>query len=99
MGMNMLVGVLVEVVQTVSSIEKEQIDVNFVKVHLLSWIKRVDTNGDQQISKGEFQALLETPLAAKALLNIGVDVVGLVDFMDYIFDEDQDVSFPRFMET
>merc|ERR1712045_916786 len=59
----------------------------------------IDENRDQQISKQEFQVLLETPEAAKALLNIGVDVVGLVDFMDYIFDEDREVSFSQFMET
>merc|ERR1719210_1896437 len=40
MVMNMLVGVLVEVVKTVSSIEKEQMEVNFVRSHLLSCIKK-----------------------------------------------------------
>jgi len=97
--MNMLVGVLVEVVKTVSSIEKEQMDVNLVKNHLLLCVKRLDRNGDKHISKEEFEALLETPEAARALQNIGVDVVGLVDFMDYIFAEESDLSFPLFMET
>merc|ERR1712217_710390 len=51
--MNMLVGVLVEVVKTVSSIEKEQMDVNFLRSHLLSCMKRIDTNNDKLISKQE----------------------------------------------
>merc|ERR1719282_1551461 len=97
--MNMLVGVLVEVVKTVSSIEKEQMDVNFVKNHLLLCIKSIDSNGDKHISKEEFEALLANADVARALQNINVDVVGLVDFMDYIFAEKSDLSFPLFMET
>merc|ERR1712217_30271 len=97
--MNMLVGVLVEGVKTVSTIEKEQMDVNFVKGHLLACVKRLDANGDEEISKTEFEGLLQTPDCAKALQNIGVDVVGLVDLCDYIFAEEQQLSFPQFMET
>merc|ERR1719436_2163731 len=51
------------------------------------------------ISKQECEALLMTPEAAQALQNIGVDVVGLVDLMDYIFQEENDLSFLKFMET
>merc|ERR1712061_350339 len=47
--MNMLVGVLVDVVKTVSSIEKEQMDVNFIRKHLLACIKGLDTNQNKQI--------------------------------------------------
>merc|ERR1712087_441449 len=62
-------------------------------------MKNLDSNDDQHISKDEFEALLENPEAARALQNIGVDVVGLVDFMDYIFAEETELSFPCFMET
>jgi len=97
--MNMLVGVLVEVVKTVSTIEKETMDVNFVKNHLMSYVEATDEDDDKLISKDEFEALLDIPEAAKALHNIGVDVVGLVDFMDYIFMEEMQMSSEHFMEA
>lgn len=98
--MNMLVGVLVEVVSVVSSVEKEQMVVNFVKVQLQQMMQTsgLDANHDNLISKSEFQTLLEKPEAARALQDVGVDVVGLVDFTDFIFKDGVELSFPNFME-
>merc|ERR1719410_3361726 len=97
--MNMLVGVLVEVVKHVSAIEREQMDVAFLKNNLLAYVTAMDTDNDCQISKTEFADMLEHPEPLKALQNIGVDVVGLVDFTDYIFEEKQTISFRKFMDT
>jgi hypothetical protein len=99
--MNMLVGVLVEVVKVVSLVEKEQLQVQYVKdrLALVTGDFRVDDGGEAQISKGEFEALIQTPEAAKALHDVGVDVVGLVDFLDFLFPEDRPLSFPEFMES
>ena len=38
------------------------------------------------------------PTAARSY-NVGVDVIGLVDFTDYIFKGDQKLTFPDFMEV
>jgi hypothetical protein len=107
--MNMLVGVLVEVVSVVSAVEKEELVVNFVKTQLqdllkkLGWMKEQDSvapgGGDIQITKSEFQTLLATPEAARCLQGVGVDVVGLVDFEDLIFQDNDNISFCSFMET
>lgn len=99
--MNMLVGVLVEVVHVVSSVEKEQLEVSYVKASLEKMIAQsgIDENGDNLISKEEFKLLIEKPEAARALQNIGCDAVGLVDFSDFIFVEDKPISFGDFMET
>jgi CRP-like cAMP-binding protein len=98
--MNMLVGVLCEVVSVVSSVEKESLLVNYVKGTLLHMLQTsgLDADGDHLIAKHEFEALLENPIAAKALSEVGVDVIGLVDFTDFIFKEGRDLSFPDFME-
>merc|ERR1719310_1466953 len=79
--MNMLVGVLCEVVSVVSSVEKESLLVNYVKGTLLHMLQTsgLDADGDHLIAKHEFEALLENPIAAKALSEVGVDVIGLVD--------------------
>jgi len=101
--MNMLVGVLVEVIKTVSEIEREQMEVSFVKKIFSDMITKLnlDADGDNKISKDEFDTLLSKPEAAKALLNIGVDVVGLVDYRDVLFGKEGDVelSFAEFMEA
>merc|ERR1719364_181627 len=58
--MNMLVGVLCEVVSVVSSVEKESLLVNYVKGTLLDMLEStgLDADGDQILTKYEFEALL-----------------------------------------
>merc|ERR1719183_2478315 len=87
--MNMLVGVLCEVVSVVSSVEKEALLVSFVKgsLHRMMHDSGLDANNDEKISKTEFDQLLQKPEAARALQEVGVDVIGLVDFTDYIFQD------------
>lgn len=99
--MNMLVGVLCEVVSVVSSVEKEELLVNFVKSQLMTMMKTtgLDANNDNRIAKTEFESLLEKPDAARALQEVGVDVVGLVDFTDFIFEGDRELSFSEFMDV
>jgi len=100
--MNMLIGVLVEVVSVVSSVEKEELKVNFVmsKLKYMLETSGLDANHDMKISKKELEVLLLDPAAAKIIMDVGVDPVGLVDFADYIFAEaEEGLSFPRFIEV
>mmetsp|Transcript_120553 Transcript_120553/g.336355 ORF Transcript_120553/g.336355 Transcript_120553/m.336355 type:complete len:614 (-) Transcript_120553:90-1931(-) len=97
--MNMLVGVLVEVVCTVSSVEKEQMEAQFLKVHMLHLLRGLEDDGDLCISRDEFGKLLEKPKAIKALQEVGVDVVGLAELSDFIYKERTELTFPDFMET
>jgi len=99
--MNMLVGVLCEVVTIVSAVEKESLLVDYVKTTLQAMLNfsGIDANGDQLIARAEFEDLLVLPGAAKAIQEVGVDVVGLMDFIDFIFPEGKtDLSFPDFMD-
>merc|ERR1719183_2074861 len=57
-----------------------------------------DTDGNMSISKVEFEKLLVLPEAAKIIQEIGVDVIGLVDFSDFIFKDGSELSFGDFME-
>jgi len=98
--MNMLVGVLVEVVGVVSTVEKEQMNVQFVYSKLQECLitSGLDADGDMRISKAEFESLLLNPKAARMVQEVGVDVVGLVDFSEYLFQKDTTLSFPEFMD-
>lgn len=85
--MNMLVGVLVEVVGTVADAEKESMAVTEMRDQLEKVMKELDGDNTGCISKSEFGKILVNRNAAKLLQEIGVDVVGLVDLADFIFED------------
>eukprot|EP00928_Gymnodinium_smaydae_P019951 TRINITY_DN17692_c0_g1_i1.p1 TRINITY_DN17692_c0_g1~~TRINITY_DN17692_c0_g1_i1.p1 ORF type:complete len:682 (-),score=147.39 TRINITY_DN17692_c0_g1_i1:120-2165(-) len=97
--MNMLVGILCEVVSVVAATEKEQLTVTYVKSELLNILEELGVDDDESscITKAEFSYLVTRPDAAKIIQEIGVDVVGMVDFIEYIF-KDGELSFGDFME-
>jgi hypothetical protein len=100
--MNMLVGVLVEVVSVVSAVEKETLLVNYVKTQLQPMLSTEEgqTDYNTKIGKDDFVKLLENPEAARALQDVGVDVVSLVDFTDFIFKEvGKELSFSDCMDV
>jgi len=100
--MNMLIGVLVEMVSMVAAVEKEEIEVNFVKNKFLSMLPVIDEDGNMMISKMEFEILLAQPECWQALQSVGVDVMGLVDLTDFIYmnaeDETEGLSFEQIMD-
>lgn len=103
--LNMLIGILCEVVSAVAAIEKEQITVAMVKQQLQKVVEELDENGDMMISKQEFLQILESPVAIAHLAAVGVDVCGLVDLADYIFSPEGEIhgklelTFTDFMEV
>lgn len=108
--MNMLIGVLCEVVSVVAAIEKEEMLVTYVNEKLQKVMAILDADGDLTISKSEFLKILENIDAARCLQDVGVDVIGLVDFADFIFaddsvtnvqldDDDNQISFAKFTEV
>jgi len=96
--MNMLVGVLCEVVSVVSSVEKEQLVVTFVKTKLQSVFNDCVGELTDRLGKTEFQDFLGNAQAAKALHEVGVDVVGLMEITDFLFKDGRTLDFPNFME-
>jgi len=93
--MNMLIGILVEVINVVSIVEKEQLTVNYVKEQLVGMFKNEEMT---TITKDEFLEILQNPKAAKIIQGIGVDVETLVDFEDFIFNERDKLTFGDFMD-
>lgn len=97
--MNMLIGVLVDVVAVVANVEKETLVTAYVKQYLEKlWSESgMDVNKDGKISQDEFELLLEHEDAIRCLNSVGVDVVGLVDFADFIF-RGEEHDFVDFVE-
>jgi len=103
--MNMLIGVLCEVVSAVAATEKEALTVTFVNNRMKEIVNSIDKNQNHRISKDEFVEIINDPKARNVLEEVGVDAVGLVDsassiFKDYERDEKtKELSFPDFMEA
>merc|ERR1712110_130702 len=71
---NMLVGVLCEVVSVVSAVEKETLLVNFVEYRLKALLAGIgfEVTEDNKITREDFDRLLQQPEAARILQDMGV---------------------------
>eukprot|EP00928_Gymnodinium_smaydae_P001587 TRINITY_DN10579_c0_g1_i1.p1 TRINITY_DN10579_c0_g1~~TRINITY_DN10579_c0_g1_i1.p1 ORF type:complete len:683 (+),score=135.84 TRINITY_DN10579_c0_g1_i1:60-2108(+) len=101
--MNMLVGVLCEVVSAVASTEQEEMLVTYVHERLSRVMAILDSDGGGTINKDEFVQILDNIEAVRCLSDVGVDVFALIDLADYIFEGDDsegiELDFSRFMEV
>mmetsp|Transcript_107084 Transcript_107084/g.302720 ORF Transcript_107084/g.302720 Transcript_107084/m.302720 type:complete len:593 (-) Transcript_107084:186-1964(-) len=97
--MNFLIGVLVEAVRSVSATEKEQMTVKYVRANLLDFLNTsgIDEDKNQMLSRKEFETMLLNPKTAFTLVNMGVDVVGLVEFSDVLFQDGNELPFTDFI--
>eukprot|EP00746_Dinoflagellata_sp_MGD_P004486 gnl/MRDRNA2_/MRDRNA2_108669_c0_seq1.p1 gnl/MRDRNA2_/MRDRNA2_108669_c0~~gnl/MRDRNA2_/MRDRNA2_108669_c0_seq1.p1 ORF type:complete len:502 (-),score=76.32 gnl/MRDRNA2_/MRDRNA2_108669_c0_seq1:155-1660(-) len=99
--MNMLTGVLCEVVSAVADTEREIILTETVKEKMLAIVDSLDTNENNHISYEEFTKIMAMPEALQALEDVDVNPVGIVDFAEFFFFEDGtavELTFEDFME-
>jgi voltage-gated sodium channel len=100
--MNMLIGVLCEVVSAVADTERESILTEAVKEKMLGIVAKLDTNKNNRISYEEFTQIMAKPEALQALEDVDVSAVGIVDFAELFFlGEDGtgiELTFEDFME-
>merc|ERR1712151_1044266 len=88
--MNMMIGVLVEVVKGASHIEREGMQARTVKECLTKMLSdRLDDGHTDvmqiRLSKQQFMDLVSNPHVARVLHKNDLDVVGLLDDLDTIF--------------
>eukprot|EP00747_Dinoflagellata_sp_TGD_P073602 gnl/TRDRNA2_/TRDRNA2_157973_c6_seq1.p1 gnl/TRDRNA2_/TRDRNA2_157973_c6~~gnl/TRDRNA2_/TRDRNA2_157973_c6_seq1.p1 ORF type:complete len:165 (+),score=42.82 gnl/TRDRNA2_/TRDRNA2_157973_c6_seq1:2-496(+) len=99
--MNMLIGVLCEVISAVAAEEREAMLTSTVIEKMGNILNTLDSDDSGKISLKEFQEILNIPEALAALEQVGVDPVGIVDFAEVFFFQDGkqvDIEFGRFME-
>jgi len=98
--MNMLVGVLVEVVSTIATVEREACRASYVKTKLKKLMETLDTDKNGELSKQEVDQLIGIPEAARVMRDVGVDVIGLFDLVEFhFFDNDkEEISYSEFTE-
>eukprot|EP00929_Paragymnodinium_shiwhaense_P084121 TRINITY_DN44966_c0_g1_i1.p1 TRINITY_DN44966_c0_g1~~TRINITY_DN44966_c0_g1_i1.p1 ORF type:complete len:766 (-),score=181.72 TRINITY_DN44966_c0_g1_i1:108-2405(-) len=92
--MNMLIGVLCDVICAVAAAEKEELTLISMRTKLLEIFNRggdIDENCTT-INQAEFRRMLEDEEAARALHELGVDVLSLVEVADTIFSSDPSMA-------
>jgi voltage-gated sodium channel len=100
--MNMLIGVLCEVVSAVAEKERDEIRTETLSNNMQQIINSLDDNRNNQISYKEFTNIIQKPEAITALNEVGVDPVSIVDFAELFFFEDGtpiELTFESFMEV
>mmetsp|Transcript_8614 Transcript_8614/g.24752 ORF Transcript_8614/g.24752 Transcript_8614/m.24752 type:complete len:708 (+) Transcript_8614:78-2201(+) len=103
--MNMLIGVLTDVVSAVAATEKESATIQFVANKMRKVVARIDKDSDGKISRKEFDEILLDKDATKALHEVDVDVLNLIDFADFIFagdgedEEGEDLDWSKFIDV
>jgi hypothetical protein len=99
--MNMLIGVLCEVVSAVAETERDDIKTTTLSFKMREVVGALDRDKNKMISYAEFTEILEHPKTLEALADVGVDPLGLVDFAEFFFFEDGvpvELTFETFME-
>lgn len=99
--MNMLIGVLCEVISAVAEEEKESMIIDKIHEKFGKIVEKLDKNKSGTISWEEFQQIVQYPEALRALESVNVDAVGMIDMAeDFFFDDGKPVqlTFENFME-
>merc|ERR1712151_809138 len=101
MGLNMLIGVLCEVVSEVAGKENEERSTIMASERMKGIAEDLDSDFNGKISYEEFSKIMERPEALHVLESVGVNPVAIVDFAELFFVEDGksiELPFEQFME-
>merc|ERR1719468_813001 len=87
--MNMLIGVLCEVVSSVANAEKDEAAIKLMKESILVELKRFDEDGNGLISPDELEHVMQDPQALETLRNLEIDIQALREMMNMIYQQGQ----------
>jgi len=87
MVLNMLIGILCDVVHQVALNEKEEAAVAYLKNTLLEILECHDKDNDRQIHRDEFELLMKNPEMHFVLTRFGVNVADLLNLKDVLFED------------
>lgn len=96
--MNMLIGVLCEVVSAVKAGEEESAAMEVLKSTVLVCLKELDEDGSGDIDKNEMESVLNRKEALGCLQELSVDVIHLLEVLDMAYEEKDSLSMVRLMQ-
>mmetsp|Transcript_113929 Transcript_113929/g.317242 ORF Transcript_113929/g.317242 Transcript_113929/m.317242 type:complete len:648 (-) Transcript_113929:112-2055(-) len=97
--MNMLVGVLCEVVSAVAASEKDEAAIRLMRESVLIELKKFDVDGNQMICREELSQLMNDSEAVEVLSSLQIDLNYLAEMQKMLFPfSDSQVSIMCIME-
>lgn len=96
--MNMLIGVLCEVVSRVAAKEKEDADIRIMKSSILTLLQRLDSDGDGLLNSEELEEMLADEDAVVVLRELGVDTEYMMNYTHMLFETHDGLSVAHIME-
>merc|ERR1719162_498261 len=93
---NMLIGILCNVVDRVAETERDEADVRYLKSTLLELLDCFDEDGDRTLTKLEFENLMRNPVTKKVLTRFGVDSDDLLSMKDSLYEHSEILSQAKF---
>lgn len=94
----MLVGILCDVVSNAAQDQKDSVFMAGVEAEIEKMALLVDTDNSGMISKEEFESLFVDKHMAPEIAELGVDVVGLINFAGFVFAEYQEIPYEAFQQ-
>eukprot|EP00434_Breviolum_minutum_P013844 symbB.v1.2.012207.t1/scaffold834.1/size159133/5 len=96
--MNMIVGVLVEVVGIVAAAEQEASTRKSLLESLRDAVLKLDLTMTATITKAEFCKMVNRPDLVTVFMEAGIDIVALLRDPDIVFAGDADMNLDEFLE-
>lgn len=97
--MNMLTGMLVQVVSSIADVSQEELKLCWVKDRMSEVMDSLDVNKDGHLSREEVEKVLMDVEACRVIADVGVDVVQLVEVAEFHIFKDQDhITFREFLD-
>lgn len=96
-SLNLLVGILVQVVQTLEAGEKAEGAQFYLEESIMRVFTALDENGDGMLDRDEFLSLLKNQSVIKALSGCGLDVLTLAEHADMIYRGEESLSLKDFI--
>lgn len=96
--MNMLIGILCDVVSKVADDSKEDAFEKEVEYHVKKLASALDRDGSGTISSEEFDTVIRDPDLASGFDSIGVDIIGLADFARFIFEQSDEITYDEYTQ-
>jgi len=98
--LNMLVGVLVHMVTLVADVEKESTDMTLIKGILVQILpEAAEVDASWRMNEQEFRMMLHQEHVVRTLVeDVNVDVLGLIDMTDVIFQDKGTLDFPALFD-
>jgi len=94
--MNMLIGILCDVVSTTSQAAKDEVFMKEVEKQISRLAREIDIDRNGGISRSEFEMIITDPQITLTFDDLGVDIVGLANFARFIFEQTTEIPFMDF---